>query len=191
MGGIITIDLVRVADVESIPDPVDGAIFGEVVLKAGASFARWTTGYQSAGINSKSRVSKEGVSKDNDLPFFIPLDRESIRAMLAQAEEDIFIVIYRLATGPTKIFGSLDAPVRFEFDHNSGTQFTQANGNNCRFYYTGPDNTFFYNATIPTPTPGAAPSIVKVNGVVVATLLPGETIEFNTDFDFDFAIVGT
>ena len=185
MGGIITLDVIRKADVESIPAPINGAIYGTIVLKEGASFVRWTTRYQSAGIDSKARASREGTSKDTSLEFFISLDRQAIREMLIKAEDgDEFVVIYRYATGPTKIFGTLAAPALFSFDHKSGNQPTDANENNCRFYYSGPDNTYFFLADLPAPAVGPAPSLVKYNGAVIAVLSPGETLEIESDFGF-------
>jgi hypothetical protein len=184
MGGMITLSVIRKDDVESIPEPVDGGIYGAIVLKPGASFVTWQTRYQSAGISSRSRLSKEGSSKDTELGFIISLDRLAIKNMLLAAEEDEFIVIYRYATGPTKIFGLLEAPARFTFDHSSGKQPTDGNENNCRFYYAGPDNTYFFFGEIPAPAPGAAPAVVRYNGEVIAVLQPGETLDIQSDFGF-------
>lgn len=191
MGGIITIDVIRASDVTFMPDPVDGVIYTQPTIKPGAGFVRWTVGYQSAGFNGKSKASREGTSRENEIRFAIPLDRKEVRTMLERAEFDTFIVIYRYATGPVKIFGTPDLPVSFQFEHSSGTSAVEQNINNCRFYYSGPENTFFFDSETPTAPGGSPPAIVKVNGDVVATLQPGDVLEFDTDFDFDFNIVGT
>lgn len=184
MGGVITIDLVRKADVQSIPVPQYGAINGEVVLKAGASFFRWRVTQKTAGVNSSSRITREGPTKENRLRFFIALDREAVRTMLEQAELDEFIVIYQYANGKKKIFGLLESPVRFEFSHDSGIAPADSNGNNCSFYYDGPDNTYFYNADSPSIGSGPAPVIVKHNGEVIAILSPGQTFNIESEFGF-------
>lgn len=189
LGGVITIDLVRKADVLSMPSPQSGAINGAVVLKAGASFVRWLVKQRSSGIASAARITREGAAKDNRLSFFISLDREEVRAMLELAEHDEFIVIYKYANGKLKIFGTLEAPVLFEFSHNSGNAPAEQNGNNCSFYYNGPDNTYFYNATAPTITPGTAPAIVNFNGAPIASLAPGQVLNIESEFGFtDFYI---
>lgn len=190
MGGILTIDVVRAADVVSIPEPVNGAIYDDVELQPGAGFSRWLVGYQSAGFSGKSKTSREGVSKDNEVRFFIPLDRQAVRTMLERAEDDEFIIIYRYATGPRKIFGTKDFPVLFQFDHDSGSAPTDQNGNNCKFYYSGPENSTFYNGAIASAAPGTAPSIVRYStGEIIATLSPTDILVVNSDFAHTFSII--
>lgn len=184
LGGILTLDIVRKRDVESIPRPVNGTVNGPIVLNAGAAFARWIVGFQSANLNSAGDTTREGSSKKNTLPFFIPTDRAGVRHMLQLAERDEFIVIYKDAQGKQKIFGLTEAPVRFEFSHSTGKTATDVNGNNCSFYYQGPDNTYFYNAAAPAYTAGAAPAIVRFNGVAIASLLPGETLNILSDYSY-------
>lgn len=184
LGGILTIDVVRKADVESLPPVVNGTVYGAVVLKAGKSFVRWVAGHQSANINSQARNSREGTSKNNTLPFFLPIDRASVRPMLELAEADEFIVLFTDAGGRKKIFGTLDAPAQFEFSHSSGTAHADKNGNNCSFYYTGPPNIFFYEAALPAPS-GAAPAIVRFNGVAIASLTPGQELNILSDYGYN------
>lgn len=184
MGGILTIDVVRKSDVESIPAPVNGTVSGAVVLKAGAAWSRWITGYQSAAITTTARTSREGPSKASELPFILPLDRAGVRYMLQLAERDEFIVVYKDATGKQKIFGTLQAPVRFEFDHATGQTNTDTNKNNCRFFYQGPDNTYFYDAAAIVPGAGPAPAVVLFNGVAIASLQPGETLNILSDYSY-------
>lgn len=191
LGGILTIIVMRADEVESMGDPVDGSVYGDIVMKAGKSPVTWAVTTESARSQSASRTSREGPTKSNKLPFVIPKDRPELQSMLAKAEDDNFIVQYCDSNGKQKVFGTLDAPVRFSYDHDTGASFSNLNSYDCRFYFDGPDNLYHYNGAIPTPTPGSAPAIVRVNGVVVASLAPGESINFDTDFDFDFAIIGT
>lgn len=191
MGGIVDIQVARKHDVLTIPDPVEGVVYGDITFKPGTGFVQWQVTQQSAGIRSNSRTTREGPSKSNQLPLRIPKDRALVRRMLDLAENDEFIVLFKYPTSKLKLFGLLDAPVRFEYDHDGGTNFADGNFYNARFYFEGPDNTYFYEGAIATPPPGASPAVVRVNGEVVASLLPGESINFDTDFDFDFEIVGT
>lgn len=184
MGGILTLAVVRKADVTNYPTPVNGVVTGSLTLRAGASWARWVVGFQSAGMSSNARNNREGASKANSLPFFLPLDLEGVRLMLQRAEEDEFIVVYVDATGRQKIFGTLTAPARFEFSHESGTAPGDRNGNNCSFFYTGPDNTYFYDADSPAPGVGPAPAVVSFNGVPIASLTPGQTLNILSDYDY-------
>ena len=191
LGGILFLKIARAADIASIPDPVAGVVYGDIEFKPGKGFVTWEVTPDTSSADSRSRRAREGASKTNRIPFFIPKDRASIRAMLEQAEQDELIVVYTDANGKQKIFGQLDTPVQFEFDHSSGKRGDDLNHYDCNFFYEGPDNMYEYNGAVPTPPAGSAPAIVTVNGTVVASLQPGDTLNFDTDFDFDFQIVGT
>jgi hypothetical protein len=184
MGGILNIQVARAADVESIPFPVAGVVYGDIVMKAGKSFVTWKVTQETIEANSKGKTTREGFGKDNSLPFNIPKDRSDIREMLDHASEDELIVLYQDANGKQKIFGLIGQPVQFEYDHNSGGKWSDFNNYDCRFYYTGPENMFEYNGTLPTPPTSAAPSIVKWNGVAIASLNAGEQINFVSEFGY-------
>lgn len=191
LGGILTIQVARKVDIESMSDPVDGVVYGDITFFAGAGFVTWEVTGESARATSRSRASREGPSKGNRLPFVVPKDRADLRRMFELAEEDELVVLYKDATGKQRLFGHLDAPVRFRFDHDSGGSHADLNHYECEFYYDGPDNMFEYNGAISAAPSGGAPAVVNVNGVTIASLQPGETLNLDSDFDFDFQIVGT
>lgn len=191
LGGILTIQVARKVDISSMSDPVDGVVFGEITFFAGTGFVSWEVTSESPSANTRSRSTREGPSKDNRLTFVVPKDRPELRRMFELAEEDELVVLYKYANGKQRIFGLLDAPVKFRFDHESGGSHADLNHYRCEFYYDGPDNMFEYNGAISAAPEGAAPVIVRVNGVVVAVGQSGDIIDFDTDFEFDFEIVGT
>lgn len=184
LGGIVTIEVVRKAEVTSIPNPVNGVVGGPVVLNAGASWTRWIVNQQTALGKRDAASSKEGVSKTNRLSFFIPLDRDEVTAMLDLAENDEFILVCKYPDGTKKIWGTLETPMLFEYSHTTGAQFTDKNGNNCSFYYQGPNNVFFYDAENVIAA-GPQPVIVKFNGVAIASLGPGQTLNILSDYSFN------
>lgn len=191
LGGILTIQVGRKVDISAMSDPVDGVVYGDITFFPGAGFVTWEVTGESASANSKSRTSREGPSKGNLLAFTVPKDRPELRRMFELAEEDELVVLYKYANGRQRIFGLLNAPVRFRFDHDSGGSHADLNHYRCEFYYDGPDNMFEYQGAISGAPAGAAPAIVNVNGVTIASLLPGEVLNLDSDFDFDFEIVGT
>lgn len=191
LGGLLTIQVARKADIVSIPEPVDGVVYGDITFLPGKGFVTWDTTTETASASSSGRQTREGSSRGNKLPFNIPKDRTGLREMFLAAEDDELIVLYNDASGNQRLFGLLDSPVKFRFDHDSGSGHADLNHFACEFYYTGPDNVYSYNGAISTPPAGTAPSIVRVNGVVVATLAPGQIIDFTTPFTFAFTIVGT
>lgn len=184
VGGILAIQIVRKADVLDIPEPVDGVIYGDITFAPGASWVSWNVTFETARITRDVRNSPEGPYAVNRLPFTIPKDNEDLADMLRQAEDDEFIVLFKYPGGSTKIFGLLEAPVLFDFDHDSGGSLEDSNKFSCRFYYEGPDNIFFYNGAISAPEPGAAPALVRFNGVVIAALAPGESLNITSEFGF-------
>lgn len=190
-GSIIELKLTPISDVQGEPIRKGDTLYGDFTFQTGKGFATWRVASQTAGMESTSKDDQEGISKDSKIVFMIPKDRAGIRQMLDLAEQDKFIVSYKDANGNIRIFGSRKRPVSFLYSRNTGTTTAGMNAFRCEFYYTGPQNDFFYNTEVPTPPAGTAPAIVRVNGTVVATLQPGESINFDSDFDFDFEIVGT
>jgi len=185
LGGILELRVASASDFESIPDPVNGIVFGDVVFKAGKSWSIWEYTHETSNANSRSRQTREGSSKQNRLPFFIAKDRAEVREILLRAETDEMIVLFKDANGVQKIFGLLDAPVRFKFDHDSGAQHADRNNYDCEFYFSGgPDNMYEYNGAISSAPAGTAPAIVRFNGVAIASLQPGETLNLVSDFGF-------
>lgn len=189
MGGLLSIQVARTADIESIPEPVNGIVYGTIVFKPEKGFVTWLVTDESANADSDNRASREGSVKLNRLPFSIPKGNAAMRDMLEQASDDEFIILYKDANGKQWLFGLLYAPVEFEYSYNSGTARADKNAYTCRFFYDGPDNYFEYNGALAIAPAGPAPAIVIVNGEVIATLSPGETLSLDSDFDFTFQVL--
>lgn len=184
LGGLLSILVIRKDDVETIPEPNYGTVYGDLTLKAGKAFVSWIVTLETPRTKSDSRNSREGSLKGNRLNFLIPKDRAEIKAQLDQAEDDEFILIYTDANGKKKLFGLLDTPVKFKYNHDSGSAFADLNSYQCEFYYDGPDNLYHYNGDLPSAPEGSAPAIVYFNGVAIASLQPGETLNLVSDFGF-------
>jgi len=178
LGGLIDLKVISKRDVLSIPDPVNGQVYGVITFKPGVTgFNTWKATLDTPNLQSRGQQTREGEKKDTRLRVVIPKDQPAIRAMLELATQDEFILLYTDGSGQQKLVGQLHAPMRFSFDHNTGSRFADGNFYEGVFYYEGPDNTFFYNGTAGTPPVGAAPAVVRFNGAVIGLLQPGE--EFN------------
>lgn len=183
LGGLQQLLVCRKADIVSIPEPSAGTIYGNITFVAGAAFVPWEVSLETGSMQSNDVPSREGSGKRNVLAFTIPKGRSDLREMFRRMETDEFIVVY-MENGKQKIFGQLHAPVLFSFSHDSGRAFSDLNAYSARFYYDGPDNVFDYNGAVGTPPTGPAPAIVKFNGVTIASLQPGETIDILSDYSF-------
>lgn len=191
LGGVLTIQVARRADVQNIPDPVDGVVYGDIDFLPGKGFVTWEVTLETASADSAGRTSREGSSRSNKLPFVVPKDRADLRAMLEAASEDEFIVLFTSANGVQKLFGLPYAPVQFRFSATSGAKVSDLNHYSCEFFYDGPENMFEYDGTVSMAPEGPAPALVYSNGELIASLSPGQVLNIDTDFDFDFEIAGT
>jgi len=190
IGGLIELQIARVGDIDSIPDPVDGAIFGDIVFQPERGFVIWIVTQESPKMVSRSRNSQEGAFKDNQLTFIIPKDESVTRRMLELAEQDSFIVLFKDSNNKQKIFGTLESPVYFNFDHESGDGRGSRNQYSCSFVSDGPDNSFFYDGSIQIAPGGPLPAIVRwTDGTLIAVLQPGQTLLVDSDFEHDFEVI--
>lgn len=190
IGGIIQLQVARVADVIDVPEPIAGIIVGDITFQPGTGFVSWECRLESANMRSRTNASREGSVKANSLPFILPKDRQSIKAQLDQAEDDEFIVLYKDSNGSQVLFGTPNAPLRFRYDHSSGTSFDSLNAYEAEFYYEGPDNRSFYQGAVTTPPPGTGPSTVQhADGTLIATLNPSDELVFTSDFEHTFTLV--
>lgn len=184
LAGILQLQVCRAADVVSIPEPVNNVIYGNIVFAPGAGMQVWEVTLESPKIQSQKTITKEGATTRNTLPFSIPKDTPAVGDMLKRMEADEFIVLFKYANGDQKIFGLKHTPVQFSYDHDSGDSFSSKNAYDCRFFYQGPDNIFFYPGTAGTPPTGPAPVVVQLNGAPWFTANPGQTVNVLSDFDF-------
>lgn len=184
LGGILSIQVARKENIISIPAPVAGVIYGDIEFQAGFGWLTWDVTLESAQISSGDRNTREGFSSVNGLPFRIPKDVAGIKHMLNLAAEDEFIVLFTDPNGKKKIFGLLESPVKFTVSHDGGRSLPDGSFFEGKFYYEGPDNIFFYEGEIEAAPAGAAPAIVKFNGVPISALTPGQTLNIISEFGF-------
>lgn len=164
--------------------PVNGIVYGTITFLPEKGFATWYVTHETAATESTARQSREGTSKSNTLKFSIPKDQPALRAMFDKACDDEFIVLYKDANGKQKVFGLPDAPVKFRYTHASGSATSSANAYEGEFYYEGPENMHFYNGTVTSAPAGTAPAVVRFNGVAIAVLQPGETLNITSEYSF-------
>jgi hypothetical protein len=189
VGGLLKIQVARIADIVSFPDPVDGVLYGDIEFAEGKGFSTWCSISQTARLSSENRSSQEGNLRVNRLPFTIARDKVEIKQQFVQAERDEFIVLFMDGNGRAKIFGSPYQPVRFEFSHSSGDAHSSRNQYDCAFFYSGPENVFFYDGSVATPPAGGSPVIIRWNDgesvQTIASALPGQVVTINSAFIYD------
>jgi hypothetical protein len=190
LAGIYDIRVAIKSTILSMAEPIAGVVYGDIAFLEGHGFYTWAVTIETPGTNSEAIISREGTARGNRIRFSIPKDRADLRHMFDLASDDEFIVLYKDNNGKQHVFGLPYAPVRFRSNHNSGTEHSNKNGYDCEFYYDGPENMFEYNGAVTVAPGSGAPALVRVNGVVIAQLSPGEILDIDSDFDFDYEIIG-
>lgn len=185
LAGLLEIQVCPKSLITAIPTPVNGTVYGNITFVSGAGFAKWEATLERSRVSTLKERTADGYSAKNQVPFRIPKDRADLRNMFDLMERDEFIVIIKYPNGKQKIFGTLNRPVQFTYNHDSGESFDTKNEYECMFYFEGPDNIFFYDGSVGTAPAGPAPVVVKINGTVIAVLTPGQTINILTDYDYD------
>ncbi len=189
LAGLTTIQVIRKADLTAIPAPVEGVIYGALSYAPGAGFVTWQCKLETPRITTEDQPGREGNPKRNTLRLTIPKDRSDLRHLFSLMVKDEFVVIFK-ENGKNKIFGQLHAPVRFTWNHDSGASYDQLNAYECQFYYTGPDNLYFYDSEA-TASAGPNPAIVRFNGVTIASLQPGEILDIESDYSYNEYFIST
>lgn len=189
LAGLTTIQVIRKAELTAIPAPVNGTIYGALSYALGAGFVTWQCKLETPRITTEDQPGREGNPKRNTLRLTIPKDRSDLRHLFSLMVKDEFVIIFK-ENGKSKIFGQLHAPVRFTWNHDSGASYDQLNAYECQFYYTGPDNIYFYEGEL-TASEGTSPAFVRFNGVAIATLQPGEILDITSDYSYNDYFIST
>src|SRR5690606_33988895 len=135
---------------------------------------------------------REGVGKNQSLPFIIPRHSTAITGMLQKAERDEFIIKVKDHNGPEYIWGSIQEPVRYLFDQTTGSG-SNRNQYDCSYYSEASDNLMVYPAIF-SPTPagtGCQPVVIRRgsdNGPVLAIANAGNTVIITSPYSFGFQL---
>jgi len=189
LGGLIELKVAPASSISKIPDPVNGTVYGDVVFVAGFSWHTWQVQFNNLGITAKSKSSQEGNYRDYQLPFIIPGNNPEITRILRQAEQDQFIILVKDTENRQKIVGSLDAPLLFNCDFDSGRSARNLKGYECEFYSEAQEVDFFYEGGVAPPAGSVQPAMVlRGDGQVLAALQPGDIFYVTSGFSFGFRV---
>lgn len=196
ISGIRSIRVIRSADVAQYPFAYDGIAQEIITFLPGRNWITWAATYTTASFSSRSEDSPEGMSGVKELPFVIPKHSTEITRMLSKAERDTFVVLFEDLNGVRWLLGSVDKPVRFAFDLQSGNG-RDRNQYTCRFYSDSPSNLIMYPAILNTEseTPPTCPSVVirrgSADGPILAVAPAGSTLIINSAYSFGYQILSS
>jgi len=154
-GGIHYLRVIPVRNVVSIPEPVEHKIPLPLVLRDQALYADiWFT----------SGSFTEAMNEDNNGEFFrpqiqiyVPKDSPDLAFAVAQLTGVRCVCLYVDGNNQAKLVGSLDAPLAFSSDLDTGNDYADKNGYKLKFSTETSHKAYFY-----LMYEGATPPLRKV-----------------------------
>lgn len=191
LGGIMHLRVCPVGGISTMPQAVGDTVYGDIVFNAGYSWALWQVKSNDAGLRDRVKDSEEGLYSSYSLPFFVPGDKAGWKKLFEQMHDDAFVILVSDHNNNQLIVGSLDAPVRFKSEFDTGNSISGLRGYTCEFYSDGGAPVYAYAGNIAAPVDDGStpPAIVrKGDGTVLATLQPGQVFTITSGFSFGFRI---
>lgn len=190
--GLLPILVARKVDIESYPLQREGVAISPLVFKPGKDFVEWVSSYDSSSFASRSQRSQEGTSRNQEVPFVLPKNSLT-EVMLNKAERDDFIVLLQDRNGFRYLFGSIDKPVSFSYDKNSGSTGSR-NQYDCLFFSETYNNVLIYPHVfgVETDFSQSPPVIVRrgsAEGPVLVVAPAGSTVVITSPYSFGFQLI--
>jgi len=146
-GGLVTLKVIPVDSVESIPAAESGVIADELTLKDGATFYQLYFANDSASFKEPAADDDQGEFFKPAIQVYIPMDQPSVAVWIQKGKAARYICYYQDANGLGKLVGTLDYPLRLKADlENSGNK----NGHTFTFSGDVPDKALFYLSDVPS-----------------------------------------
>jgi hypothetical protein len=148
--------VIPVDQVVSIPQARGHVVETPLVLKPGA---RWYDLWFSPGSGSFKEPMGEDVQGEFVKPvvsLFSPRETPTVAHFAAQLQGVRCLVVFQDANALSRIVGSLEYPLSFKHESDTGTSLTSKSGSTFTFSGEQPEKSYFYMA-IQMPTGDSAP----------------------------------
>lgn len=144
IGGCVSFQFIPFEDVASIN--IIDSTKKSITLKAGKS---WFTGYatqQTLKYTEKQKHTENGIYYDKSIVGFVPKDTEDILELFSEMENQFFIIRYIDSNGQEKVAGTIDEPLKFTSDFDTGNDTSSRNGHFFTFEAESTEKAFYYYA---------------------------------------------
>lgn len=134
LGGINVFNITLVDDIDTLSEPVDGAIIEKFSLKEGKSSLQI---YATEGTMKYSEDLQEDSHGDYFKAKFsctIPKDRVDVRNTLNDLKGKKVIIEYMDNNGCIKLIGNINNPMRYRSSFNTGDKVPSLNSHTVEFY---------------------------------------------------------
>jgi len=155
-GGLDLVKVIPVDFVVSIPKAKRHVVETPVVLKAGA---RWYDLWFSPSTGSFKESMGDDVQGEFVKPvvsLFSPRETPTVAYFASQFQGVRCLVVFQDSNGLARIVGSLEYPLSFKHESDTGSSFNSKSGSTFTFSGEQPEKSYFYLVT-QMPNTGSAP----------------------------------
>ncbi|MDJ1480264.1 hypothetical protein QNI16_07195 [Cytophagaceae bacterium YF14B1] len=195
LGGLEQFFYADADEIDSIAPAVNGVITPDILMKSGKVFYSFRPSQGTLGFKEQQKDTKGGAIFTSELKGYVPRDSPELQSALLDMYNRRLVVIYRDNNGLLKLVGDKNFWLTFEADLDTGTNPTNRNGISFSFKGEGPNPAPFYggaytvdgSGTISPPVTPPANGFCRIlrgDGVLLATLLPGQDAIIESGFSF-------
>lgn len=133
LGGLYYFKFIPVDDVVSIVEPLNSKVCEPVVLN---NLARWFNCYATEGTikyTEEKQQSPHGDYYKAKLTAFIPKDRAEVINQINLMNNKLFVIDYTDNNGLRKLVGTINNPLRFSDNLDTGSNAANRNGFTIEF----------------------------------------------------------
>lgn len=188
-GGLDRFWFVAVEDVDSID------VNGHVILRDGVVWNIGRATRHTLDYNCPDRMTKGGTIYGPSLVGISSKWTPELEAVLSEMRGNRYVLIVKDRNGYLTQVGTKGQGLLFESRRGSGTTPDSKNGVDFSFRGSVTEEPIYFNLEIVTSDEqndvviaDVPPSIVKINGNIVAILAPGETYEISSEFTLEYEL---
>ncbi len=192
LGGINTLSIIPVGSVIAIPDPVYQVIEDPMELANGTSLTNLFFPEGAGEFTEAQGESEHGEFYKQKLTVFVPKDTPSKSDLFSKLGQiGHCIAVYVDNNGLQKVVGSVEYPLKFSSELETGKAAGNKNGHTLTFSGESTHKAFFYLAKESGNSggSGAPVTIKRGDGSVVTLVQSGQTFVISSPFDWGFEII--
>lgn len=188
-GGLDRFWFAALEDVDSVDSN------GQIVLKEGTVWNIGRATKHTLDYNCSDRMTKGGTIYGPSLIGISSKWTPELEVVLSQMRGNRYVLIVKDRNGYLTQIGTKGQGLLFESKRGSGTTPDSKNGVDFSFRGSVTEEPRFFNLEVVTSDeqgdveiPNVPPSVVKINGNIVAILSPGEEYSISSDFTLEFEL---
>ena len=144
--GASYIEISEIQHIDSFPECIDAnsAYDSAVTFNAPKDWVRIDPQAKTLQDQSKCNQTKNGEIWDNRITFNLLGDSQQLMTFMEYMKGQLFIVKFVERAGDVKLFGSVEVPMRFKANYDSGKRVGDFKGYRCEFLGTSARKSPYY-----------------------------------------------